>query len=164
MIRSPAPDGRRQAARPRRIRGLPLRRAAPGHKSPNVGSKILVVEDDADARDAIVEVLAAEGVEVLATDEGRKALELMEGWRPAVVLLDLNMPGMDGREFRARQKRRGRLARIPVIVMTAQPDPGVDAAATLAKPFSIDALLATVGRFVPGLSSARPALAGPPGA
>jgi CheY-like chemotaxis protein len=113
-----------------------------------VGSKILLVEDDADAREALTAALTGQGFEVLASDEGRKALELMEAWRPAVVLLDLHMAGMGGFEFRAEQKRRAKLAGIPVVIMTGAPDPRVDGAAMLTKPFSIEDLLGTVARFV----------------
>jgi CheY-like chemotaxis protein len=54
----------------------------------NVNPKILVVEDDDASREGVVEILKGEGLDVLASDEGRKALELMEAWRPALVLLD----------------------------------------------------------------------------
>ncbi len=128
-----------------------VRPGARDPKSTSVGAKILVVEDDTDTRDAIAQALGREGLEVLATDEGRKALELMEAWRPALVLLDLHMAGMDGRAFRAEQKRRGRLSRIPVVLMTGDPEPAVDADVVLTKPFSTADLLAVVARFVPGL-------------
>lgn len=120
-------------------------------------STVLIVEDDADIRDAISEALRAEGVRVLATDEGQKALEMMETWRPAVVLLDLTLAGMNGPEFRARQRQSPGLAKIPVVVMTGRPDPRVPADATLTKPFSLDRLLETVAGFVPevGRAAAR---------
>ncbi len=115
-----------------------------------MGTKILLVEDDADAREAVAEVLIDEGLEVLAVDEGRKALELMEAWRPALVLLDLHMVGMDGRQFRDRQRRRGgRLARIPVVIMTGDPASAPEGELVLAKPFTMEELLATVARFAP---------------
>ncbi len=117
-----------------------------------MGTKVLLVEDDPDERQAIIELLSGRGLDVLAADEGRKALELMEAWRPELVLLDLQMTGMGGREFRAEQKRRsGRLARIPVVVMTGHPDPAIEANATLTKPFTSEDLLGTMARFVPSL-------------
>lgn len=128
-----------------------MRESEGSPKSLTVGAKVLLVEDDGDARDAVTEVLVGEGLDVLAADEGRKALELMEAWRPAVVLLDLHMKGMGGREFREEQKRRGRLARIPVVIMTGDPDGASLGDVVLAKPFSMEQLLATVARFVPEL-------------
>jgi two-component system cell cycle response regulator/two-component system cell cycle response regulator DivK len=116
-----------------------------------VGTKVLLVEDDPEARQAIIELLSERGLEVLAADEGRKALELMEAWRPEIVLLDLHMVGMGGREFRDEQKRRGRLARIPVVIMTGDPDPAVEGNAMLTKPFTNEDLLGTMARFVPSL-------------
>jgi CheY-like chemotaxis protein len=116
-----------------------------------VGTKVLLVEDDADERQAITELLCGRGLEVLATDEGRKALELMEAWRPQLVLLDLQLAGMGGREFRVEQKRRARLARIPVVIMTGHPEAGVEGNATLTKPFTPEDLLGTMARFVPSL-------------
>lgn len=131
-------------------------RGRPGvPKSTNVGTKVLLVEDDAEARQAITELLSARGLEVLAADEGRKALELMEAWRPEIVLLDLHMAGMNGREFRDEQKRRGRLARIPVVIMTGDPHPAVEGNATLTKPFTNEDLLGAMARFVPSLRTAR---------
>jgi CheY-like chemotaxis protein len=125
-----------------------------------MGAKVLLVEDDADARETIAQILSDEGLEVLATDEGRKALELMEAWRPALVLLDLHMEGMNGREFRAEQKRQPRLARVPVVIMTGDAEHSVDGDATLTKPFTTQDLLGTVARFLPAVrhgTGARPA-------
>ena len=119
-----------------------------------MGAKVLLVEDDAATREAITELLTRRGLEVLAADEGRKALELMEAWRPEIVLLDVHMAGMGGVEFRANQKRKNRLARIPVVLMTGDPAPAVDADATLKKPFTPEELLAAVSRFVPALAVA----------
>ncbi|HEX8907909.1 MAG TPA: response regulator [Anaeromyxobacteraceae bacterium] len=114
-------------------------------------STVLIVEDDADIRDSVAEALRAEGVRVLATDEGQKALEMMETWRPAVVLLDLTLAGMNGPEFRMRQRQSAQLAAIPVVVMSGRPDPRLTVDATLRKPFSLDALLSTLASFVPEL-------------
>ena len=114
---------------------------------------MLLVEDDADASDALTALLASKGLGVLSADEGRKALELMATWRPAVVLLDLHMPGMGGREFRQRQLDDPRIARIPVVVITADPGAEVTGCLKLQKPFAPDALLATLAPFLPELAA-----------
>ena len=116
-----------------------------------MGSTVLIVEDDADIRDAVTDLLCAAGVRVLATDEGQKALEMMGTWRPAVVLLDLTLAGMSGAEFRRRQQQTPQLSTIPVVVMSGHPDPRLTVDATLQKPFPLEELRAALGRFVPEL-------------
>ena len=81
--------------------------------------RVLVVEDDADSREPIAEVLAQEGFDVEVATDGAEALaQLGSGGRPCVVLLDLRMPGMDGVEFRTEQMRDPALARIPVVMLS----------------------------------------------
>lgn len=128
----------------------------PTLRSPKfVNVRVLVIEDEAEAREGVAEILKREGHEVFAADEGRKALELMETWRPAVVLLDLHMAGMDGKAFRKEQARDPRLARIPVIVMTGHPDMSVAGDLLLRKPFTPADLVASVARFLPALRRER---------
>jgi CheY-like chemotaxis protein len=112
---------------------------------------VLLVDDDDALRALITEILRGAGADVLASDEGRKALELMGEWPPQVVLLDLSMHGMNGAEFRKEQRSRPRMAAVPVIIMTAAPDPAVAGDHLLRKPFSREELLHAVGRFVPAL-------------
>ena len=65
------------------------------------GAPILIVEDDADVRDTMVQVLESEGFSVRATRDGREALDaLRAGLRPRLILLDLMMPVMNGWQFR----------------------------------------------------------------
>ena len=79
---------------------------------------VLVVEDDADLRAALVESLENDGMTVALARDGQDALDwLRGGLRPAVVLLDLLMPGIDGVGFRERQLRE-EFSDIPVVVMT----------------------------------------------
>src|ERR1700694_5032961 len=118
-----------------------------------MGARVLLVEDDADASEALAGVLAGRGLSVLAADEGRKALELMATWRPAVVLLDVHMPGMGGREFRQRQLGDPRIARIPEVVITGDPEAGLTANRTLQKPFTPDDLLGALAQFLPELTA-----------
>jgi CheY-like chemotaxis protein len=111
------------------------------------GALILVVEDDLDTREAVVEVLRREGLAVVATDEGSKALDLLETCRPHLVLLDLDLSGLSGDGFCAAQRERPELAATPVVIMTGMNDPPVLGAALLRKPFGIDELLEVVARF-----------------
>jgi CheY-like chemotaxis protein len=113
---------------------------------------VLLVEDDTDIREAVGEVLADHGYQVVTAGHGAAALEqLRDGSRPDVILLDIMMPVMDGATFRAAQKADPALAAIPVVVMTAlasakdAPEWG-DVAAFPTKPIKLDALLAAVAR------------------
>ncbi len=88
--------------------------------------KVLVVEDDVTIRETLVEVLADEGYEAVGASNGVEALARLEepGTRPCLIVLDLMMPVMDGAGFREEQLRRPDLAEIPVVVLSAQRDPG----------------------------------------
>lgn len=115
--------------------------------------RVLVVEDDDAIRHAISILLSDEGYRVTGAADGREALEALEdGDPPAVILLDMTMPGMNGLEFRAEQLRHDDLARIPVVLCTADDrarekarDLGV--VETLPKPFEPETLLAIVARY-----------------
>jgi CheY-like chemotaxis protein len=112
---------------------------------------VLLVEDDMDTRQALIDLLRGAGFPVLASDEGRKALELAAAVMPSAVVLDLVMSGMDGWEFLDRRKSVPQLARTPVIVITGTAGAKVDsAAAVLAKPLELDVLLSTLRRVVGG--------------
>jgi len=114
---------------------------------------VLVVEDDRDVRESLVAVLEDAGYRVMSAADGRVALEVLRaGPLPAVILLDLMMPVMDGFEFRAEQKRDPALDHIPVVVFTARWYPAelggrLEANGYLTKPIRVDALLELVSRF-----------------
>jgi two-component system, chemotaxis family, chemotaxis protein CheY len=109
-------------------------------------SQILVVDDDHDIRAVVDDLLTDEGYRVRTAGNGRQALEILTTWRPGVILLDLSMPEMNGWTFLAHQQADPELARIPVIVMSAQYNlrggAALDtAAAVVAKPFDVERLL-----------------------
>lgn len=86
----------------------------------NKGATILVVEDDHDIAEAMIDVLVDEGYLVAHASNGREALDMLhEQLEPAVIVLDLMMPEMDGPQFRAAQLEEPALADIPVIVISA---------------------------------------------
>jgi CheY-like chemotaxis protein len=113
----------------------------------------MIVDDDDDLRDALADIMNAQGYEVAAFADGRAALAALEGGvTPFLILLDLMMPGMSGWEFRAAQLENPTLALIPVVVVTAAGNLS-DGAGTLSsvevlyKPFALDILLPTVARY-----------------
>ncbi len=83
-------------------------------------ARILVIDDDAEFRDAVTTLLVDEGFSVGTATDGADALRQLESPpAPDLVLLDLLMPAVDGREFLARRRERKELANIPVLVMSA---------------------------------------------
>lgn len=82
---------------------------------------VLVVDDDRDIRESLCEVLEQEGYRVVSAGNGLEALGYLESARelPALILLDLMMPVMNGFQFRIAQKKNLAWSGIPVIVVTA---------------------------------------------
>ena len=81
---------------------------------------VLVIEDDASARDILRRTLEKDGWQVAEAQNGKVGLERLAEATPALILLDLMMPEMDGFEFMEALRRRGNEKRIPVIVITAK--------------------------------------------
>jgi two-component system chemotaxis response regulator CheY len=126
---------------------------------------ILIVDDDIDIRRSLSDFLEDEGYAVTAAPNGRIALDLLRGGvRPAVILLDLMMPGMDGWDFRQAQLEDPALASVPVVVVTAcgfSPEAirqQFAPAAFVSKPIQPTVLLEAIGR------SLRPRNPAPPSA
>src|SRR5437016_3685612 len=83
---------------------------------------VFVVDDDADLREAIGELLREEGFRVAGLHDGRQALDLLKhGELPCVVLMDLRLPFMDAIEFRRRQLADPRIANVPVVLLSGHP-------------------------------------------
>jgi CheY-like chemotaxis protein len=117
------------------------------------GSRILVVEDDASLREVLAEILSEEGYRVQCAANGAEALALLEGTgAPDLILLDLMMPVMNGWELSRSLRADPRLARVPLVVLSARgsASPGAvpEADAFLAKPFDAARLLQTVSRLL----------------
>lgn len=106
---------------------------------------ILIVEDEREIREVLQQALEFEGYTTLAASNGAEAMDALDKETPALILLDLMMPVMDGWEFLERRKPRD--AAIPVIVVSAVAGMGSRSAkadAFLKKPVELDTLLQTV--------------------
>lgn len=113
-------------------------------------ARVMVVEDDLDLREMIEMLLSVEGMEALGAANGQDAMRVLRRTapRPDVILLDLMMPVMSGWQFREAQLQEPGLASIPVIVMSAMTDRGIDGVPFLKKPFDNDQLLAAIREVV----------------
>ncbi|MBI3971369.1 MAG: response regulator transcription factor [Chloroflexi bacterium] len=114
-------------------------------------ARVLVVEDDPCIRDLVTMALSDEGYEVIAASDGAIALDFTREYPPDVILLDMQMPVMDGWTF-ARMYRQTCASCAPIVVITAATDARARAAEIeaddcLGKPFDLDALLDCVDRF-----------------
>lgn len=117
---------------------------------------ILVADDDPQVQNLIREVLEGEGFRTLAAEDGERAVELVLERRPALVILDIMMPRMDGYTALTRLRGYPEARDIPAIILTGQKEPlyqglsgGLGAVAHLTKPFTPEALIETVRRHLP---------------
>jgi CheY-like chemotaxis protein len=111
---------------------------------------ILIVEDDADLREMMAQLLSIEGFPTETVANGREALEyLSRGRFPQVILLDLMMPVMDGWEFRRQQRDHPAFSSLPVVVLSAFDGSRIAelGTAVLKKPLDFDRLLEMVRRY-----------------
>jgi CheY-like chemotaxis protein len=116
---------------------------------PVPGARILVVDDDLDARNALADVLEDEGYIVACARNGKEALEHLRAQpRPSLVILDLLMPEMDGWQFRTEQMRDPAISGIPVVVLTAlHQTREFDCSELLHKPADLNRLLQVLSRY-----------------
>jgi CheY-like chemotaxis protein len=103
---------------------------------------VLLIEDDDDLREVVIIWLQRAGVSVMHASDARDALAQLQTSDPipCVVLLDWNMPGMNGGEFLEAMRSDPRLAKIPAIVLTGDTGVRHADATVLLKPFDLEAL------------------------
>ena len=111
---------------------------------------ILVVDDDSVIRDLERQILADEGFRVVEARDGAEAMRAIDIEPPALILLDVQMPGVDGPTF--ARELRSRLRRVPLVILTGVADPKreadrCNAEAYLRKPFDAEELVRVVRRF-----------------
>lgn len=122
-------------------------------KTKRVSMKILVVDDEQAVRDSLRRSLSFNGYNVVLAEDGIQALEMIDKEQPALVILDVMMPRMDGLEVCRHLRSEGDDR--PILILTARDNVsdrvgGLDAGADdyLAKPFALEELLARVRSLV----------------
>ena len=120
-------------------------------------NRVLIIEDEADVRTGLRELLERAGYLPAEAADGLDGLAQAERWRPHVILLDIRMPGLDGYEVCRRLKANPATNPIPVIVVTAVEDDALNrlayeagAMACLVKPFRPEALLSMIRAAIGG--------------
>jgi CheY-like chemotaxis protein len=112
---------------------------------------ILVVDDEPILRTIVREILHEEGYAVIEAEDGQVMLEVMARERPDLVLMDVMMPGIDGREAYQQLRSNPENRDVPVVMMSAgvrpiKLDPSI--AGFMAKPFDISQLVELVVRLI----------------
>ena len=119
----------------------------------NLADTVLIVDDDRGIRRSLQQVLGDEGFAIAEAGNGQEALErLHQAPLPAVILLDLMMPVMDGYALSRRMRDEPELSKIPVIVVTAggnchEVKSNIAVRDCLHKPIDLNRLLASVSRY-----------------
>ncbi len=121
-----------------------------------MGKCILVVEDQADNRQILRDLLGNAGFELIEAENGEEALAALASHRPDLILMDIQLPIMDGYEATRRIRANPDMKSIPIIAVTSYALTGDEAKALAAgcnayvtKPYSPRALLAKVREYVP---------------
>lgn len=116
---------------------------------------ILIVEDNQVSRELVVDLLTAAGYIVLEAEDGRGLIERVKHERPNLILMDLQLPHIDGLTLTRQLKADAGTREIPVLVATAYTQPEQKARAIeagcadyLTKPLDIKAVLSTIARFL----------------
>jgi two-component system, cell cycle response regulator DivK len=121
-----------------------------------MNKRILVVEDHEDNRRILRDLLTSAGCEIIEAVTGEDGVAFAENYRPALILMDLRLPVLDGYEATRRIKGNPALSRIPIIAVSSYALSGDDVQAFeagcdafISKPFSPRDLLAKIREYLP---------------
>lgn len=119
------------------------------------GERVLVVDDNAQNLKLARVTLTIEGYETATAADAEEALKALESFKPRVILMDLQLPGMDGLELTRRLKQNPALRNIVIIALTANAMKGDDVEALAAgcdgymsKPIDVEALPKMVAEYI----------------
>ena len=149
-VRLPAGPPQPTAAEPGAVKPPPIV-AAPAPLAAGDTATVLVVDDEETVRDLMRRFLAREGFDVVTASDGREGLALARQLHPALITLDVLMPGMDGWSVLQALKADPDLARIPVVMLTILDEQNrgyaLGAADYLTKPIERDRLRSLLAQF-----------------
>ena len=118
---------------------------------------ILIIDDDVGVRGVLKAILERAGHEVAAGGDGAEGLQLAREHKPDLVMLDIEMPGMNGFDVCSLMKTDTALQAIPVVIMTGRPVAGIPVRARavgavdlVAKPFERDILIKKIDAYLAG--------------
>jgi two-component system cell cycle response regulator DivK len=121
-----------------------------------MSKRILVIEDQEDNRQIVRDLVTASGYELIEATTGEEGLEAAARERPDLILMDIQLPGIDGYEVTRRIKADPNLRQIPIIAVTSYALSGDDKKAFAAgcdgyvtKPYSPRLLLAKIREYLP---------------
>jgi len=121
-----------------------------------MSKRILVIEDQEDNRQIVRDLVTASGYELIEATTGEEGLEVAARERPDLILMDIQLPGIDGYEVTRRIKANPKLSKIPIIAVTSYALSGDDKKAFAAgcdsyvtKPYSPRLLLAKIREYLP---------------
>jgi two-component system cell cycle response regulator DivK len=121
-----------------------------------MSKRVLVVEDQEDNRQILRDLLASAGLDMIEAEDGPAGLAAANSARPDLILMDIQLPGLDGYEVTRRIKANPALAHIPIIAVTSYALSGDDDKAHAAgcdayvtKPYSPRQLLAKIREYLP---------------
>ncbi len=112
---------------------------------------VLVADDERSITDLVAFALELEGYRVIQAFDGPSALKQAETEHPQLIMLDIMMPGMDGRDVSRRLKQNPSTKDVPILLFSAAPNPDLSRAqadAYLPKPFDLDRLIEVVRRLL----------------
>jgi DNA-binding response OmpR family regulator len=134
-----------------------IRARRPAHPSTSTPI-VLIVEDDDVVAEAAVDVIRAMGYRAVWARDAWQALDALERERPAMMLVDLSLPGMSGSAFLRAVRNTPSWSDIPRVIMTGTNDSMIgvrEDTAVFYKPFDMDALMEVVQRYCDGSGQSR---------
>jgi CheY-like chemotaxis protein len=116
-------------------------------------ARVLIVEDEEAAADALAALLELDGFDVTRAPNGRRAIEMLAEARPELIITDYMMPVMDGVEMARGIRATPAYAEVPIVMTSGVSESALKAhtsliSAFLRKPFRVEALLATIDRLL----------------